>query len=685
VSVGLVSYLFAFIAFAFLTLLLLFSWRRGSLGTLTVIASVCTTIWAGISAIFAGYGFPSLEIVQFSELLRNVSWCFFLLKVLEKKTQTEDGENIRSNHRLLFHAALILAIFAVVIAPLINHFAPISASLITGTILISWTTFSIIGLLLIEQLYRTTGLGDRWAIKYLCFGLGAIFSYDFFVFSNALLFNQLNIGLWSGRGLINALAVPLIAVSAARNPSWDIKIHVSRQVVFHSITLVGAGIYLLAMAAVGYYIRFYGESWGIALQVAFLCGAVLLLLVILFSGKIRAKIRVLLSKHFFNYKYDYREEWLRFTQTLAEDDSDIPLRTIRAIATLVNSPGGGLWIEQENRGYECLAYWNMPESEMSLAPAAKLSEFLGQSQWVIDIPEYRSDQDTYEGLELPTWMDSVPDAWLLIPLLFKRKNIGFILLTKSDIEHTINWEDRDLLKTAGQQAAIQIAQYQADLALVQARQFEAFNRLSAYVIHDLKNILAQQSLIVSNAEKHKHKPEFVDDVISTINNSVGRMTRLMEQMQSGMRGENHSHINLNDIVTDVVAHHSVRSPMPTIECDKTDIVIQADRGQLVTVFGHIIQNAQEATGKDGYVAVRLTKNPSQAIIEIEDDGPGMDREFIRNRLFRPFDSTKGLTGMGIGLFESREFVRTMGGDISVTSTPGCGATFCITLPRAEPS
>jgi putative PEP-CTERM system histidine kinase len=155
---------------------------------------------------------------------------------------------------------------------------------------------------------------------------------------------------------------------------------------------------------------------------------------------------------------------------------------------------------------------------------------------VIDFDEYERDPDLYEGLSIPEWLLSIPNAWFIVPLMFKGECLGFILVKRSELQKTINWEDRDLLKTAGQQAASHLAQHQADQALMQSRQFEAFNRLSAYIVHDLKNILAQQSLIVANAEKHKHNPEFVDDVIATVKNSVARMTGLMAQMRSGERG-----------------------------------------------------------------------------------------------------------------------------------------------------
>jgi putative PEP-CTERM system histidine kinase len=265
--------------------------------------------------------------------------------------------------------------------------------------------------------------------------------------------------------------------------------------------------------------------------------------------------------------------------------------------------------------------------------------------------------------------------------MFKGGCIGFILVKRSELQKKINWEDRDLLKTAGQQAASHLAQHQVDQALMQSRQFEAFNRLSAYIVHDLKNILAQQSLIVANAEKHKHNPEFVDDVIATVKNSVDRMTGLMAQMRSGERGSNAKVVDLGELLAKVADGAKVRQPEAELECVVDEVLVFADSEQLATVFGHMIQNAQDATEKIGRVLVRIKPEDNHVTVDVEDTGIGMEPDFVRDRLFKPFDSTKGLTGMGVGAFESREYIRSLDGDISVVSVPGEGSTFRIVLPR----
>ena len=257
------------------------------------------------------------------------------------------------------------------------------------------------------------------------------------------------------------------------------------------------------------------------------------------------------------------------------------------------------------------------------------------------------------------------------------------MLAQSRAPRTCNWEDNDLLKTAGREAASHLAQMEAAEALVNARQFEAFNRLSAFLIHDMKNVVTQLTLVVNNAAKHKHKPEFVEDAFKTIENAAAKMNRLLNQLRSGTvtRGRL-SEVDLEQLLTEVVADQHGRLPLPVLQCQAQGLIMRVERDRLADVLGHIIQNAQEATPSDGQVEVMLQNSGSMAVIEVRDTGCGMDGDFIRNRLFRPFDSTKGRSGMGIGAYEAREFIRELGGQLNVRSEPGAGTCFHIELPVA---
>ena len=685
-NIGLYTYFAAAVAFALLAVLIVVQRRGTAVGPALLAGCTATALWAATVALGTLATYPPLAAIQLTEAVRNLAWLFLLLQLLGLQS---GGNPLRWQGRgwrgpFLLFALVLLSLAGLRALGGARSALGLSVSSYHNTMLGIWLLVSLAGLLLIEQLYRNGTQAQRWSLKYLCFSLGTLWAYDFFMYAEALLFRQLDANLWQARGLVSALVTPWLAVAIARNRDWQLELHVSRQVVFHTVTLMGAGIYLLGMAAIGYFIRFLGGSWGGVLQVGFLAAALGLLASLLFSGKLRAKLRVFLSKHFFSYRYDYREEWLKFTQALAALSDNVAEGIIATMAPLASSPAGLLFAAGDGAP-RLLANWQMPPPGRRHEGLGNLTAWLASTDWVIDLRELREKPDLYEGLELPPWLGADEQLWLIVPLVFRDSVEGILMLRRSDLKERLNWEDRDLLKTAGRQAASRLAQHLAAEALVEARQFDAFNRLSAYVIHDLKNILAQQSLIVSNAEKHRNNPAFIDDMIATVGNSVTRMQRLMEQMRSGARSATAAPVDLCTLLEQVAAERAEARPAPALSYSGDPCPVEADQDRLATVFSHLVQNAQEATPDEGEVRVSLASADGWATVTVSDTGRGMDAGFVRDRLFRPFDSTKGLTGMGIGAFESREYVRQLGGDIEVESWPGEGTSFTVRIPALVPA
>lgn len=690
-NIGMISYSVAALAFLALSLVMLTGWRGRLQGALLTSAAVITVAWAVAAAYNASSGYPPTLLVPLAEIVRDAAWLVFLLRLLASSfTPRALRANWKAGSAVVVVAAVWFGLLAVTVYPGLFASAR-SLALGLDAEILGRLVLAIVGLVLVEQLYRNTLPERRWAIKFLCIGVGGIFAYDFFLYSDAMLFKRVNAHWWAARGFIDAMVVPLIAVAAARNPEWSLDVYVSRSIVFHTTTLLAAGIYLLAMAAGGYYIRLYGGDWGQVLQAIFFFSALLVLLSILFSGQVRAHLRVFLSKHFFNYKYDYREEWLRFIKTLSTEEQTSRLRelTIRAVAQIVESPGGLLWFRDDGGHYGNTAHWNLPPQVGNIVRSdSPLVTFLGQREWVIDIDDYQRSPERYPGLRLPDMLTRLPHAWLIVPLMQHERLMGFMVLARARVPRDIDWEDCDLLKTVGRQVASYLGQLQASEALFDARQFEAFNRFSAYVVHDLKNLVAQLSLVVSNAARHKHNPQFMEDAVRTVDHSVQKMNHLLGQLRGGrdarLKGADKT-ISVTQVMREVVAAMRTREPAPSLTCEDDDIRVRTDPQRLGTVAGHVIQNAQEATPADGEVRVRLYRNEQYAVIEVSDTGCGMDAQFMRDHLFRPFDSTKGKSGMGIGVYETREWVREQGGDVEVQSQPGKGTVFRIRLPRVDES
>ncbi|MCS6785798.1 MAG: PEP-CTERM system histidine kinase PrsK [Thiobacillaceae bacterium] len=614
-------------------------------------------------------------LVVLSELARNAVWFGFLARGLRRlRPDVELSPWLR---QILLGVVLLIALSLT--TQLAYLVAPGPRLAYVGLIVLP-TLMAVAGMVLVEQFYRNARVQDRWGIKFLCLGLGGMYAYDFYLYAEGMLFGEPSAIAWAARGLVHALAAPLIWLSYGRLTQF-LPVAISHRMVFHTITLVGAGVYLLLMAAAGYYIRVFGGEWGELLQYAFLFGAGVLLMVVVFSGAARARLRVFLSKHFFRYRYDYREEWLRFTRLLTsgEPGQQVCERSIEAIARLVDSPAGVLWLRREDGTFHRAAYWNWSDLSGSLPADAPLVRFLEQRQWVINLDEYRSDPSSLADVELPDWIAQNPRAWLLIPMLWHDRLLGFMVLEHSLGKLRFDWEVSDLLKTAARQAATNLAQMQAAEALTVARQFESFNRAAAFVVHDIKNLVAQLTLLLANAQKHRHNPEFQDDMLATIESSVARMNRMLAKLSNRSEHATSGEVELAGLLQEVVASKRGYGLKPRLHLAHTGLHVRADRERLARVLGHLVQNAIEATPYTGRVDVKLSRDQHHAVIEVEDTGTGMDAAFIRDKLFRPFVSTKG-TGMGVGTYECKTYIEELGGDIGVTSAPGQGSRFTVRLP-----
>ncbi|HET7313002.1 XrtA/PEP-CTERM system histidine kinase PrsK [Salinisphaera sp.] len=542
---------------------------------------------------------------------------------------------------------------------------------------------SLYGLVLVEQTYRASGLDARWAVKYLCIALTTLFAYDFVMYTGALAAHHIALSVWSARGAVNALVVPLIGLAAARNAQWSARLSVSHQAIFRTGALIVAGGYLMAVAGGSVYIRRFDSSWAEVGALLFTITATLLLVIFFLSGQVRGHARVLLHKHLLSYRYDYREQWLALTRRLGRDDDDIDVyeRAIRAIAQPVDSPAGALWLARDGR-FTCVAEWNMAAADVSESLDGTLALYLAKMGWVVDRIEYQAEPAKYEGLELPAWFLALERSRLIIPLFAgPRRLVGFMVLAEPRARFDLNWEEIDLLKAFAQQIGVYLDYQEANRALTQARQFEAFNRLTAFLMHDLKNIAGQQSLMLENAERHKHNPAFVDDMIATIDNSVTRMRGVLSQLRKVSRSDNRAErVDVDTAIEHLIDELANTRPVPVRRGAKSAAVVNTDRDRLIMVLRHLVRNAQDATGDDGHVDIQTRTCDSGIEIAVTDDGEGMSAAFIRDSLFQPFVSTKSTRGMGIGAYQVRDFARAAGGDVFVDSTPGEGTRFAMVLP-----
>lgn len=369
---------------------------------------------------------------------------------------------------------------------------------------------------------------------------------------------------------------------------------------------------------------------------------------------------------------------------MATDDSGIGLhdRILRSIADIIQSSSGGLWVlRQEDNAYLPTALWQMGDRRPAVPTQSDLVKFLGETQWIVDLDEYRSDGSRYGDVEIPDWIAGNKRAWLVVPLIYRDSVQGFAILGDPKARRTLDWEDFDLLRTVGHQAASYLAEQQAMNELSDARRLQDFNRRSAFIVHDIKNVVSQMSLMMQNAERFGDNPDFQKDMLTTVGNSVTRMKDLLERFKSAQEEDQQvasDLMSLPAIVRQVAENWRKQKGDMVVEIDGS-VSLPVNREKMSSILDHLLQNAIEAAGTDGVVTLREKVIDDEVCIEVEDDGPGMDQAYVDAHLFRPLDSEK-TTGFGLGAYQTRQLVRELGGRLEVRSEVGKGTTMRVILP-----
>ena len=662
-----------------------------------IAASGLTALWS-VSILLETQAFVELytPVILALEVLRGFAWVGFLA-ALSGISDVGDTRKRGAREGLdgwlkgLVFVAIILPVvaviggFAVEIFPSLYGFQSLSAFLSgTGMMLLI-----VVGLLLLENLYRNAGSDQRWGTRYLCLGICLFFVYDFFFYAESLLFKRFDIELADARPYVTGLAAPLIALSLARSRFWATDLHVSRQVVFHSATLVGAGVYLIVMSMVGYGIRRYGGEAGTVFQVAFLALAGVMLLAILASGSFRSRLRLFIARHLYSSKYDYREEWLRFITTLGsgEESSSIAQRIVWAVAPIVDSTAAALWVRDSAAGaLRPVVSWNYGDSLKPLELDDPFVKSVRDSGSVTVLDEAAAAFK--DKALLPDWIRCERDTWLILPLVHRGRMNGLLLLGHPRAARSLDYEDRNLLSTVASQAASYLAEDRAAGALADARKMEEFNQRFTFVVHDLKNIVNQLSILVANARRHGDNPDFQKDMITTVANSVDRMNGMMETLTTrseampvpgGIETLNIPVFDLVEMLRTFASDWQAQGARVRFDCDGGALRIATKRNVLVSALNHMVQNAIDASGPASLVQVLLVRSDRSFSIDVVDTGPGMEPDFVENVFFKPFGTTRE-GGYGIGGFQIRSQIRDLGARLEVLSAPGQGTTIRVTFP-----
>jgi putative PEP-CTERM system histidine kinase len=637
-------------------------------------AFALTACWAWLGAVV-----PGEPVLGFAESARNLVWVSLLYSL-----SAASGDK-REHGLKLVYAAVAAVIGLQLIGETLQLFSPSAVIEQTGLVLRITTAAG--ALVLVHNIYGQAAPASRSHIRLAMLGLALIWIYDLNLYTSVYFGGSGANGLIEWRGLAVAFAAPLFALATRKEGSWRFRL--SRAATFQSLSLLAICAYFALMAILATALRGTGVDWSSALVIAVLAAMTVAAMVLIPSARARGWVKVKLAKHVFEHRYDYRAEWLRFTDTLGRAGPDAPPlaeRIVRAFADIVDAPGGLLLVGDGGRGVAVASASEWPgsgyASELSDATGANFWSGLEANGRVLEFEALRRGWASAEdkALAIPKWLLDEPAAWAGIPLLHHQRLVGLVVLAAPDYRRQLDWEDFDLLRTAGHQAASSLAEALGQEALSEAQRFEEFNRRFAFILHDIKNLVSQLSLLARNAERHADNPEFRADMLATLQSSVGKMNELLTRLapQSKARVQSVEPQPLRPVLTAAIA--AKRRDRDVRLIGDAGIEAPIDASALEQALGHLLQNALDASS--GAVTVRVASDGETVSIAIADRGIGMDADFIRNRLFQPFASTKS-GGFGIGAFEARSLITAMGGRLSVDSRLGDGTTFTISLPAAQ--
>ena len=673
--IGLWSHALAALLFGLLAALQLRHWGQDARNRWLALAFGVTALW-GLAAAFLG---PHSLAAVLAESGRNFAFVGFMYAIVRSAAEPERQRAVRVVYTVVAGVIGLQVAIGGALPGFENH--PAAYQALLGTMEMIGLTVAAGSLVLVHNLYGQAAPDSRWGIKLPVLALAGMWTYDLHLYTVGYLTRAPVEDLVAMRGAILAMIAPLFAIGARRSGDWGMRI--SRAATFQSLSVLAILVYLIVMMSATRALELAGGNWVRIGQIGLIFAMTVAAVLVIPSRRMRAWLRVIVAKHFFEHRYDYREEWLRFTRTIGvagTDAAPLAQRVVKAIADLADAPSGFLLVPDGAGRLEVEAQWNWhdPLPRGSSGDAAFVA-YLEQTAHVVDL-----DRPARGAAAVPRGLADVRDAWAAVPLLHNDRLVGLVVLGHPPVRRPLDWEDFDLFRTAGIQAASYLAEARGQEALANAQRFDEFNRRFAFIMHDIKNLVSQLSLVARNVERHADNPAFREDMVVTLQSSVRKMNDLLARLSRGKNGDSEPArpTGLRQILVSVA---EVKRRVHPVEVEaEPGLVSVLDPGSLGQALSHLVQNAIEASEPGEPVLVRLREIGGEAAIEVIDRGAGMPPDFVRSRLFQPFASTKD-GGFGVGAFEARSLVAAMGGRVEVESHEGEGTCFTVFLPLAATS
>lgn len=542
----------------------------------------------------------------------------------------------------------------------------------------------------LERALRASIGHIRWQIKFMVLGLGSLFAIRIYTVSQTLLLRSLNPGfsVFDTGALI--VAGVLILGSLVRMKLLNVEVYLSHSLLYNSLTILMIGIYLLVVGFLARLIAYFNGGQSFHFKVFFIFLAFVALFVLLLSDRIRVKMRAFVSLHFHRPRYDYRKEWESFTKKIAPltEANDLCNTVAKMVAETFEVLSVTVWLLDETRerlipcGSTALSVGDREDLKLSSKVAGDLIRRMREQEMPVNF----DDAAVGWALELktlaPDYFKKARIQWAF-PLNAGGGLLGLMTLSNRISGAPFLMEDLDLLRTISGQLAGGLLNLKLSDQVRQAREMEAFQTVSAFMIHDLKNLASRLSLAGENLPTHFENPEFRKDAIHVISQSVRKINDLCSNLSIlGQKIElKRAKIDLNKLVTSTLSDLNGCLKVSLVENLQPLPKLYVDPEQVQEVFTNLIMNANEAMLNGGEIHVITEQRDRWIVLTVKDDGCGMSKEFMERSLFRPFQTTKK-QGMGIGLFQSKKIIEAHGGKIEVESEEGRGTTVRVFLPVA---
>lgn len=566
-----------------------------------------------------------------------------------------------------------------------------------GSLRIGWAGYlfhliflmgAVLILMNLEKTLRTSSGRIRWQIKFMILGIGSLFGVRIYTASQIILFRSLSLDL----EVINNGALILVSIlimrALFRVRIFNVDFYVSQTFLYNSLVILFVGIYLFAVGILAKLAIYFERPIALPFGAFFLFLGLLGLVIFLLSDRLRKRLKWFISRHFERPIHDYQKEWTQFTQqtTRVTEIKDLCSVITKMVSKTLDVLSVTIWLlDEKSESVELGGTTIFSEKQLQDLPS--IQKDVMELILVIRREKLPVDFDFSQGKWAKEEGRANGDSISLtrirhcLPLIASGKFLGVMTLSDRVGNEPLSSEDFDLLKTIADQTAGSLLNLKLSADLQQAKEMEAFQTMSIFFVHDLKNLASNLSLTMQNLPVHFDNPDFRKDAVQTISQSLNKINSLCSRLSSLSQklGLHPMPVDLNDLVRNTLSGLNGCGQIITATDLQPVPRIRVDLEQIQKVLGNLILNAREALKDGGEIKVATMQRDGYVVLSVSDNGCGMSREFIQNSLFRPFKTTKK-KGMGIGLYQSKMIVEAHGGRIEVESEEGKGTTFRVLLP-----